>query len=94
MNLESFAVPLGDREVHHIAKSIATWTWNNMSPEGFKLWADNRRAKSIRVRSARSEVRAERIREIAFMFPHLTQREIANTVGLSVGKVNQALKNR
>ena len=94
MNLESFAVPLGDREVHHIAKSIATWTWENMSPEGFKLWADNRRAKSIRVRSAKSEVRAERIKEVAKLWPNLTQIQLAKMLGLSERTIRLALTGR
>lgn len=94
MNRQAFTIPLGDREVHSIAKSIANWTWNNMSPEGFKLWGDNRRAKSIRVRSARSEVRAERIREVAKTFPELSQPDIAKLVGLSPRTVWAALKGK
>jgi len=91
MNLE-FTTPLTTREVHGIAKSVAFWTWNNMSPEGWKMWGDNRRAKSIRVRHATSTERATRIRELASMFPDLSQRAIASMVGMTAMTVNRALK--
>lgn len=92
MNIE-FASPLPEREVHHIAKSISKWTWDNMSPEGFRMWGEARRAKSIRVRQERSVTRAERIRDLARAFPGATQRELAAMSGLSVGTVNTALKH-
>jgi len=94
VNREAFAEPLGDREVHSIAKSIANWTWNNMSLAGFKLWADNRRGKSIEVRSAKSKLRAERIREVAKIFPNATQRELASMLGISQWTVMTALKGK
>lgn len=89
-----FLKPLGHREVHGIAKSVAKWTWSNMSPEGFKMWGDNRRAKSIRVRHSKSNLRAERIRELAEQFPDLTQREIAKIAGVNVATVCRALARR
>jgi hypothetical protein len=92
LNLSLFPQPLNSREVHHIAKSISKWTWANMSPEGFKLWGDNRRAKSIRVRGSRSDERAERIRELAREHPEATAQELANMVGLSRRTVFYALK--
>jgi hypothetical protein len=91
---QEFPSPLGDREVHGIAKSIAQWTWDNLSPEGFRLWGDNRRAKSIRVRHAQSEIRAGRIRELAREFPAATQVQIAAIVGLSERSVRYALNQR
>jgi hypothetical protein len=92
LNLE-FPVPLPSREVQGIAKSIAKWTWANMSPAGFKLWGDNRRAKSLRVRHNQSEVRAERIRDLARTFPEATIRDIAKMVDLGKSTVARALKN-
>lgn len=89
-----FLAPLPSREVHHIARSVASWTWNNMSPEGFRMWGDNRRAKSIRVRHAKSVDRAERIRDLARTFPEATQRELAAMVGLSERTVRYALNAR
>lgn len=87
-----FPVPLPPAEVGHIAKSVGTWTWEHMSPEGFQLWGDNRRAKSIKVRHAQSEERALRIQELARTFPDLTQRQIANLVGLTQMTVSRALR--
>lgn len=89
---QDFAVPLPSREVQGIAKSIAKWTWVHMSPAGFKLWGDNRRARSALVRGEKSEARAERIRELARMFPEMTQQEIAHEVGLNQATVSRALR--
>lgn len=91
LNME-FPTPLPTREVQGIAKSIAKWTWVNMSPEGFRAWGDARRNRSIMVRTNKSEIRAERIRELAREFPKATQRELAEMVGLSLGTINAALK--
>ena len=33
-----FKTPLEGREVWHIAKSVAKWTWRNLSAEGFSQW--------------------------------------------------------
>lgn len=90
---DGFSVPLPEREVHHLAKSIATWTWEHMSPEGFRMWGDNRRAKSIRVRHARAVDRAERIRDLARTFPGATHRELAEMVNLTTKTVQRALKS-
>lgn len=90
---EEFAVPLYPREVAGIAKSVGRWTWENFSPEGFRLWCDNRRAKSLRLRAAQSQERAQRIRELAQTFPDLTQPQIAKLVGVSPRTVWKALQN-
>lgn len=91
---QGFPQPLPTAEVKGIAKSVGTWTWEHISPQGFRLWGDNRRAKSIRVRHTQSEDRAQRIRELARTFPALTQRELAKLVGLTAMTVNRALKDR
>lgn len=87
-----FPNPLPQREIQGIAKSIAKWTWKNITPAGFRLWGENRRAKSIEVRQERGEERAQRIRELAREFPEATQRELAKMVGLSQWTVMTALK--
>ena len=33
-----FKTPIEGREVWHIAKSVAKWTWRNLSAEGFSQW--------------------------------------------------------
>ena len=33
-----FLYPLHGREVWHIARSVAKWTWRNTTPEGFSAW--------------------------------------------------------
>jgi hypothetical protein len=33
-----FKQPLGGREVWHIARSVAKWTWRNTTAEGFSAW--------------------------------------------------------
>lgn len=36
-----FLYPLHGREVWHIARSVAKWTWRNTTPEGFSAWQAN-----------------------------------------------------
>ena len=40
-----FKQPLGGREVWHIARSVAKWTWRNTTAEGFSAWQAKAGAK-------------------------------------------------
>lgn len=49
MNADLFGVRLLDgREVWHIARSVAKWTWANTTPEGFSAWQSAQGAKGGR----------------------------------------------
>lgn len=87
-----FVEPLTSTEVKGIAKSIAKWTWDNMSPEGFKAWGDNRRNKSLTVRQGKAEELKERIIQAHKENPTISLRQLALVVGCSDWTVRQALR--
>ncbi len=86
-----FEHPLPYAEVKSTAKSVAKWTWANMSREGFQLWGDNRRNRSMAVRRDRSLELAKKIQELARQNPEATQRELAELAGCSAMTISRAL---
>lgn len=49
--LNIFSAPLGVREVGQIAKSVAKWTWKNITPQGFSAVQKKRGEKGRRLRA-------------------------------------------
>jgi hypothetical protein len=88
-----FAEPLTSVEVRGIAKSIAKWVWENMSPEGFQAWSQNRRIQSLRVRQSKSEELKAAILEARRGNPSASQRQLAALVGCSQRTVSNVLSN-
>lgn len=87
-----FPTPLPYPELKATAKSVANWTWANMSPEGFNRWSEARRAKSLAVRRANSLDISEQIRTLAAEHPEATLRELGALAGVSHETVRRALK--
>ena len=81
----TFRIPLPEREVQSIGKSVGKWTYNHMSPEGFLAWAEQRRRKSIEVRQEKSQDRRMQAQELAGK--GLTRQQIAVELGISVSSV-------
>ena len=50
-----FKQPLGGREVWHIARSVAKWTWRNTTAEGFSAWQAKAGAKGGKGNSAEAQ---------------------------------------
>lgn len=51
-SLNSFAAPLAVREVHQVAKSVAKWTWENITPEGFSAIQAARQKRQVAKRQS------------------------------------------
>jgi hypothetical protein len=86
-----FEQPLPHSEVRATAKSIAKWTWRNMSPAGFREWARRRGKASGRVRTAKSLELRERILETVKACPELSQADIAVMLGVTQKTVSNHL---
>lgn len=82
-----FQVPLPEREILSIGKSVGKWTYQHMSPEGFKEWAEKRREKSIIVRQEKSQDRQAKAQELAEK--GLTRQQIAAELGITVKTVQR-----
>ena len=82
-----FEYPLPNNEVNAIGKSVGKWVVRHFSPEGFKLWSDNRRNKSILVRQEKAKKRNAEILRYAFNNPNATYKEIADLFSISIDKL-------
>jgi len=91
MNADMFGVNnLDGKEVWHLARSVARWTWKKLSDQGFREWQSMAGKKgaiqSAKVRAAASEdqrvsARLMRLKGVPF-------RAIADELGVSVGTVH------
>ena len=81
--------PLDHRECHHLARSVAQWTWGRFTP---KTWAARQAALGRRSGASRRDANAERDAEIARLARDgLSQRKLAAMFGLSRGGVVRVL---
>lgn len=79
---ENFAVPLSVAEIKGIAKSIAKWTWERFSPEGFKDWCSRRGKASGRVRKALSDDKLAIVIEAKANNPQASNSELSRLTGI------------
>lgn len=89
-----FPAPLPLTEVKATGKSVGKWTWAHMSPEGFDEWGDRRRTKSIKVRKAKSQERAEEIRAYKYANPEASYRDISGKLGYGLRTIHKALRRQ
>lgn len=87
----SFRTPLLEPEVKGIAKSIAKWTWEHMSPEGFIIWSKNTRVRSLEVRQEQKKSRDTLIIEAKQANPDLSLRQLARMFDCNHETVRKAL---
>ena len=89
-----FKTPLEGREVWHIAKSVAKWTWRNLSAEGFSQWQAAQGKKggkaSGKARLAASEDKRSSAR--LMRASGMTLREIAAELHVGKSTVSDWLK--
>jgi hypothetical protein len=91
-----FKNPLDGREVWHIAKSIAKWTWKNTTAQGFSEWQSVQGAKGgkkgMLQRWGDNEDKQSSAKIMAAT--GRTQQEIADELGVSRMTVSRWLKNQ
>jgi hypothetical protein len=87
----SFITPLPNGEIRATAKSIAKWTWVNMSNKGFEEWGEQRRVRSIKKRRQKAEALKEEVLRLREECPEITQKDIALMLGISTRTVIRKL---
>ena len=89
-----FCTPLGGKEVWHLARSVAKWTWQHTTEQGFSDWqaAQGRKGglASGKVRASASENKAVSAR--LMRATGMTQAAIAQQMGVHVNSVANWLR--
>lgn len=88
INADLFGIhTLDGKEVWHIAKSVAKWTWRNTTPQGFSEWQSQAAIKSAKVRAAASEDKRSSAR--LMRAKGMTIKAIADELNVSIGSVHK-----
>jgi len=87
-----FTPPLPHSEVRSTAKSVANWTWRNMSPEGFRKWQKRQSEKGNTVKRQKAQELREAIISTRIACPTLTQTDIASMHNVTQQTVSNHLK--
>ena len=84
-----FMTPLHGREVWHVARSVAKWTWKHTTPKGFSDWqAAQGRKGGVASGEARRLANAEhRAKAHQMALAGCSVREIAHALGMPVRTV-------
>ena len=82
--------PLDHKECHHLAKSIAKWTWANFSAAGLSEWQRPKGRASGRVRLRKAQRRDERVLELRRA--GRTVKEVADELNVSPKSIKRALE--
>lgn len=89
---KDFTPPLPHSEVRSTARSVAKWTWRNMSYQGFREWAKRRSLAAARERTAKSLELRQQILEAKEQCPDLNQSDLAVLIGVSRQTINKHLR--
>ena len=86
--------PLEKKECESMAKSIATWTYNNIKPCNHKTqkYDDVARERSLITRVKAKNKKIVKIKKLLKINPNLSNREISRRLGFSTNSVNAYVK--
>jgi hypothetical protein len=86
-----FKTPLEGREVWHIAKSVAKWSWRNLSAEGFSQWqaAQGKKGGKASGKARLSASEDKRSSARLMRASGMTFQAIADELGVSKGIVHK-----
>lgn len=82
---QQFPVPLPDREAAGIARSVARWTYANITREGFS----ERQAARKRKDTARRRAESERKAQLVLAFPGWSSADVERMTGIPRGTVRR-----
>lgn len=90
-----FLQPLGGREVWHIARSVAKWTWKHTTAEGFSAWQSAQGQKGGKASGEARRQAGEEKRATARLMraKGMTQAAIARELGVHVNSVANWLRD-
>lgn len=90
-----FLTPLDGREVWHLARSVAKWTWRNTTAEGFSAWqaAQGRKAGIASGKVRRSASEEKRAQALRMALEGRSLREIAAELGVGKSTVDRWVRD-
>lgn len=88
----AFLIPLSEREINGIAKSVGKWVYTHYSNDEFIAICSRRGKKSGKVRLEKASQLYKEIKEIKLNRPDLSNRAIAKLLNISEGTIRNALK--
>jgi DNA invertase Pin-like site-specific DNA recombinase len=80
------------KEVQSIARSITKWTSRHMSADGLREWHQKQNKKSVKVRRAKANNKADEIKAFKTDHAELSNRKIAAALGIPESTVRRLLK--
>lgn len=93
MNINnSFRVPMLDKEVLCIARSISRWTARHMDVEGLREWHREQGRKSGKTRQITAEKRRKIIMDFIGAHEGMSQRKVAAALGIAESTVRWHIK--
>jgi hypothetical protein len=93
MNINlSFQVPMIDREVHCIARSISRWTARHMDAAGLREWHRDQGIKSGIVRQVKADAKTKIIMDFIADHAGMSKRKVAAALSMPESTVRLHLK--
>lgn len=89
---ENNVPPLKNKECEDMAKSISSWTYNNIQPCKKSKYDDSARERSLEKRRKKRLNKISKVKKFLKHNPHASNREIAQKMNFSLGCVNSYMK--